>query len=240
MTASQWDLDRIADAGAFVVAESEAQLHASRGDGGSSSLSKGTGSTDIYSISGPDPREYVAHMIGTTSAANGTFTWAWGYQTGQANGNTIVHAIRTQGEQLAIPELAESGFASDPRIVQRVLQASAAITRIYTPAVFRTDNGDTGYFLIDGFEMPATRVSDLRLAIEASMAGPGRPRDIRRALHQYAAMRRIGFAEQPDAGFLQAEDGMLVIGLDAKNEITGFGVRDAEQPPPKRGLPKSN
>lgn len=64
------------------------------------------------------------------------------------------------------------------------------------------------------------------------MAGPGRPRDIRRALHQYAAIRRIGFAEQADAAFLQATDGTFIIGLDANDQITGLGVQDAEQPSP--------
>ena len=62
------------------------------------------------------------------------------------------------------------------------------------------------------------------------MAGPGRPSDIRRALHQYAATRRLGFAEQDDAAFLQAEDGTLIIGLEG-NEITGLG-QDTEQPSP--------
>ncbi len=230
-----WDLDRIADAGALIVAEAEAQLYASRGEHGSSKLRKGTGYTDVYAVEGPNPREYVAHMLGTTNATTGRFTWAWGYQPGEATGPTIVHAIRVQGEELGIPELAHADFATDPRLLQRVLQASAAISRVYTPAVFETSNGDTGYFLIAGFEMPPAEVADLRQTIETVMAGPGRPRDVRRALHQYAATRRIGFAEQADAAFLQAEDGMLVIGLDG-NEITGLGVGDAEQPPPKRGL----
>lgn len=224
------DLDRIADAGAFIVAEAEAQLHASRGDGGSSKLSKGTGNTDTYAIHGPNPREYTAHMIGTTSETSGTFIWAWGYQPGEATGPTIVHAIRTQGEQLGIPELAESEFIAEQRVLQRVLQASAAISRIYTPAVFSTGGGDTGYFLIEGFELPPATVTYLRQTIETVMAGPGRPRDIRRALHQYAATRRLGFAEQSDAAFLQAEDGALIIGLDANDAITGLGVQNAEQP----------
>ena len=42
-------------------------------------------------------------MIGTTSETKGAFTWAWGYQPGEADGPTIVHAIRTQGDQLGIP-----------------------------------------------------------------------------------------------------------------------------------------
>jgi hypothetical protein len=226
------DLDRIADAGALIVAEAEAQLHASRGVGGSSRLTKGKGHTDTYEIHGPSPREYVAHMIGTTSETTGTFVWAWGYQPGEPTGPTIVHAIRTQGEQLGIPELAESEFVAEPRVLQRVLQAAAAISRIHTPAVFQTSSGDAGYFLVEGFEMPPPRVVDLHRAIETAMAGPGRPRDIRRALHQYAATRRIGFAEQADAAFLQAEDGMLVIGLGPDDEITGLGVQNAEQPSP--------
>lgn len=226
------DLDRIADAGALIVAEAEAQLHASRGVGGSSKLSKGTGYTDTYAIHGPNPREYTAHMIGMTSEATGTFIWGWGYQPGEATGPTIVHAIRTQGEQLGIPELAESEFVAEPRVLQRVLQASAAISRIYTPAVFSAGAGNTGYFLIEGFEMAPVTVSDLRRTIETVMAGPGHPRDIRRALHQYAATRRIGFAEQEDAVFLQAEDGTFIIALDANDQITGLGVQDAEQPSP--------
>ena len=84
--------------------------------------------------------------------------------------------------------------------------------------------------------MPTAKVADLHRTIETVMAGPGRPRDVRRALHQYAATRRIGFAEQADAAFLQAEDGTLVIGLDATGQITGLGGQGREQPPPKRGL----
>lgn len=230
MTENQADLDRIADAGALIVAESEAQLYASRGEGGTSKLSKGTGNTDLYTVNGT--REYVAHMIGTTSSTEGRFTWAWGYVPGEETGPTIVHDIRRQGEKLGIPELAEDDFASDPRTLQRVLQASAAISRIYTPAVFETSNGDIGYFLIAGFEMPPAMVSDLRQTIETVMAGPGHPRDIRRALHQYAAMRRLGFAEQSDGVFLDAEDGVLVIGLDENDQITGFAIQNAEQPSP--------
>ncbi|MEO6604285.1 MAG: DUF6882 domain-containing protein [Aeromicrobium sp.] len=230
--AAERDLDRIADAGALIVAEAEAQLYASRGDGGSANLSKGTGYTDKYTIEDPHPREYVAHMIGTTSETSGTFIWAWGYQPGEATGPTVVHAIRAQGEQLGIQELAESEFVAEPRVLQRVLQASAAISRIYTSAVFTTGGGDTGYFLIEGFELPPPRVEDLHQAIATAMAGPGRPRDIRRALHQYAATRRIGFAEQADAAFLQAEDGMLVIGLDGNDQITGLGRQGAERPSP--------
>lgn len=228
MTENQY-LDRIADAGALIVAESEAQLYASRGEAGFTKLSKGAENTDLYTVNGT--HKYIAHMIGTTNAAKGRFTWAWGYLPGEESGPTIVHAIRTQGAKLGIPELAEADFASEPRTLQRVLQASAAISRIYTPVVFHTDNGDIGYFLIDGFEMPPATVADLRQTIETVMAGPGRPRDVRRALHQYAASRRIGFAEQDDAAFLQAEDGTLIIGLDG-NEITGLGVQNAEQPSP--------
>lgn len=149
--AVEWGLDRIADAGALIVAEGEAQLHASRGVGGSSKLSKGTGYTDTYVVHGSNPREYTAHMIGLTNEASGTFIWAWGYQPGEATGPTIVHKIRAQGEQLGIPELAESEFVAEPRVLQRVLQASAAISRIYTPAVFSAGGGNTGYFLIEGF-----------------------------------------------------------------------------------------
>ncbi len=231
-TAVERDLDRIADAGALIVAEAEAQLHASRGARGSAKLSKGTGYTDTYAILGPNPREYVAHMIGTTSEKSGTFIWAWGYQPGEPTGPTIVHKIRAQGEQLGIPQLAESEFVAEPRVMQRVLQASAAISRIYTPAVFTTGSGDTGYFLIEGFEMPPVTVSDLRQTIETVMAGPGRPKDIRRALHQYAATRHIGFAEQADAAFLQAEDGTFIVGLDADDQITALGAQDEEQPSP--------
>lgn len=230
MTENQWDLDRIADAGALIVAESEAQLYASRGEGGSAKLSKGTGNTDVYTVNGM--HEYVAHMIGTSSSTKGTFTWAWGYVPGEETGPTIVHGIRTQGEKLGIPELAEDDFAVEPRLLQRVLQAAAAISRIYTPAVFQTDNGDTGYFLIEGFEMPPATVEDLSQTIETVMAGPGRPRDIRRALHQYSAQRRLGFAEQADGIFLDAEDGALVIGLGENDEITGLGVQNAERPSP--------
>lgn len=229
MTENQY-LDRIADAGAFIVAESESQLYASRGESGFTKLSKGTGNTDLYTVNGTD--KYIANMIGTTSSTTGRFTWAWGYLPGEETGPTIVHDIRTQGAKLGIPELAEADFASEPRLMQRVLQASAAISRVYTPVVFQTDEGDTGYFLIDGFLMPPATVADLRQTIETVMAGPGRPSDIRRALHQYAATRRIGFAEQDDAAFLQAEDGTLIIGLDADNEIIGLGVQDAEQPSP--------
>lgn len=230
MTENQWDLDRIADAGALIVAESEAQLYASRGTDGYSKLSKGTGNTDLYTVNGT--HRYVAHMLGTTNAAKGRFTWAWGYLPGEETGPTIVHAIRTQGAKLGISELAEADFTSEPRALQRVLQASAAISRIYTPAVFQTDDGDIGFFLLEGFEMPPACVSDLRQTIETVMAGPGRPRDVRRALHQYAATRRIGFAEQADAAFLQAEDGTLVVGLDADDKITGIGAQNAEQPSP--------
>lgn len=230
MTEIQRDLDRIADAGALIVAESEAQLYASRGVGGSAKLSKGTGNTDVYTVNGT--HEYVAQMIGTTSSSKGRFTWAWGYVPGEDTGPTIVHDIRTQGEKLGIPELAEDDFASDPRTLQRVLQASAAISRIYTPAVFETSNGDIGYFLIAGFELPPATVSDLHQAIETVVAGPGKPRDIRRALHQYAAQRRLGFAEQSDAVFLDADDGTLAIGLGANDEITGLGVQNAERPSP--------
>lgn len=229
MTENQWDLDRIADAGALIVAEAEAQLYASRGEDGFSKLSRGPENTDLYTVNGT--HKYIAHMIGTTNATTGRFTWAWGYLPGEETGPTIVHDIRTQGAKLAIPELAEADFVADPRTLQRVLQASAAISRIYTPVVFQTDNGDIGYFLIDGFDMPPAAVADLRQTIETVMAGPGRPRDIRRALHQYAATRRIGFAEQDDAAFLQAEDGTLIIGLEG-NEITGLGVQNAEQPSP--------
>ena len=155
------------------MAESEAQLYASRGESGFTKLSKGTGNTDLYTVNGTD--KYIAHMIGTTSSTTGRFTWAWGYLPGEETGPTIVHDIRTQGEKLGIPELAEADFASEPRLMQRVLQASAAISRIYTPVVFQTDNGDTGYFLIDGFQMPPATVTDLRQTIETVMAGPGRP-----------------------------------------------------------------
>ncbi len=235
-TPQVWDLDALADGAAFIVAESEAQLRASRGAGGGARLRKGTGYTDIYEITGPEPREYVAHMVGTTSVAKGSFTWAWGYRPGEETGETIVHGIRRQGELLGVEELARDAFVSEPRVLQRVLQAAAAISRTYTPAAFQTEGGDTGYFLVSGFELPPAQSSDLQSAIESVMVGDGRPHNIRRALEQYAATRRIGHADQPGGVILAAEDGHLVIGLSPEDQIVGFALRDAEQPPPKRGL----
>ena len=199
MTENQADLDRIADAGALMWRSPKPSSTPVAARADTSKLSKGTGNTDLYTVNGT--RAYVAHMIGTTSSSTGSVHLGVGLRTRRETGPTVVHDIRAQGLKLGIPELAEDDFASDPRTLQRVLQASAAISRIYTPAVFETSNGDIGYFLIAGFDMPPAMVADLRQTIETVMAGPGRPRDIRRALHQYAATRHIGFSEQADAAF---------------------------------------
>lgn len=230
-TPQVWDLDTLADGAAFIVAESEAQLRASRGPGAGARLRKGTGHTDVYEVTGPEPREYVAHMVGTTSADDETFIWAWGYRPGEETGETIVHDIRRRGELLGVEELARDTFPNEPRTAQRVLQAAAAISRVYTPAAFQTEGGSTGYFLISGFDLPPAQSSDLQAAIELVMAGVGRPRNVRRALEQYAAARRIGHADQPGGVILAAADGQLVIGLGPDDEIVGFAVRDAERPP---------
>jgi hypothetical protein len=232
--ADSWDLDRLADAGAFIQAEAEAALGASKAPGDVISIRRGPGSVDTYVRTGAAPLELPAHLIGTSRVDSEVWSWSWGFHDGQT-GNTVADQIRATGLSLQVPELTTPSIPNDPHVIARVLQASSAISRLVTPAILETNAGIAGFFLLEGATLPVPTVDSVVTVIRRVLASRGAPRDVRYALKQYAAFRQIGHGEQPDLVLLQATDGFAAVQFGADNAVSAVG-RHAEQPPPKRGL----
>jgi hypothetical protein len=227
------DLITLADAGAFVSREHQAHLDAMgirdwRVDAAAATFAF----TDAEGL----PHRGRAHLVGTSSPADGT--WLWGWRNVNGFPQSFVRQserVRALGERYAIPEFTSSSLPLDDDLPLTLVDAVKAVTGLTAHHAAPTGNGDTrAWLLLDdpSLALPAPTVARAVGVVTSALAGGGAA-DHRRALTAWAEQRGVTLTRIDDeVAQLALTDGSLQVRFDGAGRIAGLGRRLRSTPGP--------
>ena len=233
------DLVTLADAGAPVSREHQAHLVDTVGiadwqvDAATSTFS--------FTDAQGEQRRVRAHLIGTSSPADGT--WLWGWRNVNGFPQPFVRQserVRALGERYTIPELTTASLPLDDELPQRLVDAVKAVTGLTAHYAAPTGNGETlAWLLLDdpSLALPAPTVARAVGVVTSALAG-GNATDHRRALTAWAEQRGVTLTSVgDDVEELGLADGSLQVRFDATGRIAGLGRRLRATPRPRPQAP---
>lgn len=225
------DLVTLADAGAFVSREHQAHLaavgiHDGRVDAAAATFSF----TDDAGVQ----RVVRAHLVGTSSPADGT--WLWGWRNVNAFPQPFVRQsgrVRTLGERYAVPEFTTGSLPLTDDLPLALVDAVKAVTGMTAHHETATGTGEThAWLLLDdpSLALPPPTVARAVGVMTSALAG-GSATDHRRALTAWAQQRGVGLRRvDADVEELSLTDGTLQVRFDAVGRIAGLGRRLRRSP----------
>ena len=228
------DLITLADAGAFVSREHQAHLDAL---GIRDWQVDAAATTFAFTDAQGGPHRGRAHLIGTSSPADGT--WLWGWRNVNGFPQAFVRQserVRALGERYAIPEFTSGSLPLDDDLPQTLVDAVKAVTGLTAHYAAPTGNGETrAWLLLDdaSLALPAPTVARAVGVVTSALAGGGAT-EHRRALTAWAEQRGVRLTRIDDeVAELALTDGSLQVRFDGAGRIAGLGRRLRSTPTPR-------
>ena len=121
-------------------------------------------SAPSFTLQTTPPVTLTPYLLGTESAARGTFVWCW-QELGHFNPQVVSAAVQAKqaGERHEIAELNTAELPLQEGLARRVTLAAKAVTGLYAHYPARAGGNITAWLLLDGQQFELPRLTEQRM-----------------------------------------------------------------------------